>query len=171
MTIRPSTDHDLAAITAIYAHWVRHTTASFEIDAPDIVEVARRRAEVLDLNLPWLVAEIDGIVAGYAYAGRYRPRAAYRFTIEDSIYLDPAQTGKGIGAALLDRVIDACENWGARQMVAVIGGSDNIASIGLHQRFGFRHAGILQSAGYKFGRWVDSVLMQRSLGSGDSTPA
>ena len=169
MLFRASTDSDVAAIAAIYAHYVLHTTASFETEPPEAAEIARRRAQVVEIGLPWLVAEVDGVVAGYAYAGRYRPRAAYRFTVEDSIYIHPEYTGQGLGAGLLERVIAACEQWGGRQMVAVIGGSDNLASIRLHQRFGFRHAGLLRSAGFKFGRWADSVLMQRALGLGDTT--
>jgi len=145
---------------------VRHTTASFETEPPDAGEIARRRAGILAARLPWLVAEVDGVVAGYAYASLYRPRAAYRFTVEDSIYIHPEYAGKGIGSELLVRLIAACEAWGARQMIAVIGGSDNAASIRLHTRFGFRHAATLDAVGYKFDRWVDSVQMQRALGNG-----
>ena len=169
MIFRASTEDDMAAIAGIYEHWVRHTTASFEIEPPDQAEMARRRLDILNAGLPYLVADEDGILAGYAYATRYRPRAAYRFTVEDSIYLHPQHAGRGLGSALLSRLIDACERWGARQMVAVIGGSDNTASIRLHEKFGFRRAGVLRSAGLKFGRWVDSVLMQRAIGQGDLT--
>jgi phosphinothricin acetyltransferase len=137
---------------------------------PDAAELARRRALVLAAGLPWLAAEIGGALAGYAYAAPYRPRAAYRFTVEDSIYLHPGHTGRGIGAELLDRLIAICAQAGRRQMVAVIGGSDNYASIRLHEKFGFRRAGLLRGAGYKFDRWVDSVLMQRALGPGDTAP-
>ena len=122
-------------------------------------------ADILAAGLPWLVAELDGTVTGYAYASRSRPRAAYRFTVEDSIYIHPGHTGKGVGGELLGRLIEACEARGARQMIAVIGGSDNAASIKLHARFGFRHAATLDGVGYKFDRWVDSVLMQRALGA------
>jgi phosphinothricin acetyltransferase len=170
MLFRPSRDADIPAMTAIYAHYVNHTTASFETEAPDAAEIGRRRERILEKGLPWLVAEIDGVAAGYAYAGPYRPRAAYRFTLENSIYLDPAYAGKGIGGALLARLIEDCETWGARQMIAVIGGSDNLASIRLHEKLGFRHAATLHAAGFKFGGWVDSVLMQRPLGPGDTTP-
>ena len=168
MLIRESTARDVAAVTAIYAHHVRHGTASFETEPPDEAEVARRRAAVVAAGLPYLVAEIDGAVAGYAYASPYRPRRAYRFTVEDSIYLDPAASGKGIGTALLERLIAECARWGARQMIAVIGGSDNAASMRLHARFGFRHAATLEAVGYKFGRWVDSVIMQRAIGAGST---
>lgn len=165
MLFRDATEADLSAIADIYAHYVLHTTASFETEPPDVGEIARRRQAVIDLGLPWLVAEVDGRVAGYAYATLYRPRQAYRFTVEDSIYIHRDHAGKGIGGQLLGRLIESCEAWGARQMIAVIGGSDNIASIRLHTRFGFRHAATLTAVGYKFDRWVDSVLMQRPLGS------
>jgi phosphinothricin acetyltransferase len=170
MLFRASQDDDVPAIAAIYAHYVRQTTASFETEPPSDAEIANRRAAIVRLGLPWLVAEIDGEIAGYAYAGPYRPRAAYRFTVENSIYIDPARAGKGTGSALLKRLIEDCEAWGARQMIAVIGGSDNLASIKLHAKFGFRHTGTLVAAGFKFGRWVDSVLMQRALGPGDTLP-
>jgi len=159
---------DISGVTAIYAHYVLHSTASFEVEPPDGVEIAARWGRVVESGLPWIVAESEGEIAGYAYASPYRPRAAYRFTVEDSIYVHPAQVGKGLGAALLSRVIERCEGLGVRQMIAVIGGSENLASIRLHERFGFRHAGVLRSAGYKFGRWVDSVLMQRAIGPGDT---
>ena len=164
MLFRDATDADLPAIAAIYGHYVLHTTASFETEPPDVAEIARRRQAVLDIGLPWLVAETDGTVAGYAYATLYRPRRAYRFTVEDSIYIHRDHARKGIGSELLGRLIQACDTWGARQMIAVIGGSDNIASIKLHTQFGFRHAATLTAVGYKFDRWVDSVLMQRPLG-------
>jgi L-amino acid N-acyltransferase YncA len=170
MVLRASQHADIPAIAAIYAHYVRHSTASFETEPPDYSEMANRRARILHAGLPWLVAEIDGTIAGYAYAGPYRPRAAYRFTVENSIYLDPACAGKGLGSALMVRLLEDCEAWGARQMIAVIGGSDNHASIKLHQKFGFRHTGTLLAAGFKFGRWVDTVMMQRALGHGDSIP-
>src|SRR5215475_15751170 len=128
MIIRAATDGDLPAIHSIYAHYVLTSTASFEIEPPDTAEITRRRSEILAIGLPWLIAEIDGAVAGYAYATRYRPRAAYRYTVEDSVYIHPSHTGKGIGFALLRRVIEACEQVGSRQMVAVIGGSDNTPS-------------------------------------------
>jgi L-amino acid N-acyltransferase YncA len=163
---RASIPADVPAIAEIYAHYVRHTTASFETEPPDAHEMARRRDAVLSVGLPWLVAEADRAVTGYAYAAPYRPRGAYRFTVEDSIYIHPEYAGQGIGSELLGRLIEGCEAWGARQMIAVIGGSDNAASIRLHTRFGFRHAATLDAVGYKFDRWVDSVLMQRALGPG-----
>jgi L-amino acid N-acyltransferase YncA len=169
--IRFSTDSDVATITEIYAHYVRNTTSTFEIDAPDVAEIARRRADIRERRLPHLVAEVEGVVVGYAYAVPYRARLAYRFTVEDSIYIAAAHTGRGWGRLLLAAVIEACELNGYRQMVAVIGGSDNAASIVLHASFGFVPAGLLRSVGFKFGRWLDSVLMQRVLGNGDGTSA
>lgn len=171
LTVRPSRDDDVAAITAIYAHHVLHGTASFEEAAPDAAEIARRRAAVLEQGFPYLVAESDGAVVGYAYAGLYRVRSAYRFTAEDSIYIHPDRARQGIGRALLPVLIDRCTALGYRQMVAVIGGADNAGSIGLHSAFGFAHVGRLPAVGFKFGRWIDSILMQRPLGEGaDSVP-
>ena len=169
--IRPSTEADLAAVAEVYAHYVRNTTSTFEIEPPAVEELARRRAETVGRGLPHLVAEVEGAVVGYAYAVPYRPRPAYRFTVEDSIYIHPGQTGRGLGRLLLAAVVEACEQAGYRQMVAVIGGSDNAASIGLHASFGFVPAGLMRSVGFKFGRWLDSVLMQRGLGRGDETAA
>lgn len=169
VTLRPSTDADVAAVTEIYAHHVRTGLASFELIPPDAGEMARRRRDVLKRGLPYLVAEMEGTVVGYSYAGPYRPRPAYRFTVEDSIYIHPAHTHRGIGRLLLAAVIAGCEERGYRQMVAVIGDSDNAPSIGLHRTFGFEHAGLLRSVGFKFGRWVDVVLMQRPLGPGGET--
>lgn len=165
--VRSVRDEDISSVTSIYAQYVLNTTASFETEAPDEGEMGRRLQEIEARGLPYLVAEVDGAIVGYAYATLYRPRRAYRFTVEDSIYLDPTYTGKGLGSLLLRHVIDRCTELGYRQMVAVIGGSDNAASIGLHRRLGFGPAGLLTSAGFKFGRWVDSVLMQRPLGPGD----
>jgi len=169
--VRISLESDLGAITEIYEYYVLHTSSTFETEAPDEEEMARRRLAVVERGLPHLVAEIDGRVEGYAYAGPYRPRGAYRFTVEDSIYMRPTCVGRGIGRALMAALIDWCEREGYRQMIAVIGGADNSASIALHEKFGFRHAGRLTSAGWKFGRWHDSVLMQRALGEGDGTGA
>lgn len=161
--IRPSNENDLEAISRIYAHYVRHSTATFETEPPDTIEIGRRRAEIKQRNLPYLVAESNGSVVGYAYATQYRPRNAYRFTVEDSIYIHPEHVRNGFGKALISALIDACTQSGARQMIAVIGGSDNAASIHLHDNFGFHHAGTLKSVGFKFEQWLDTILMQRSL--------
>ena len=172
LAVRPSVEADVPAIAAIYAHHVRFGLASFEETPPDAAEIARRRADVLALGWPHFVAaEADDprAVLGYAYCGPYRPRPGYRFTVEDSVYVRPDAVGRGIGAALLPAVIDAATAAGARQMVAVIGDSANAPSIRLHARFGFRMVGTLDSVGFKLGRWVDGVLMQRALGEGSST--
>lgn len=169
ITIRDAAEADLPAIQAIYAHHVLHGFASFEEVPPGTAELAARRAAVLAQGLPYLAAEIDGRVAGYAYAGAYRPRPAYRHTIEDSVYVADGMAGRGIGRALLAALIERCEAGPWRQMVAVIGDSGNAGSIALHEALGFRRTGTLQSVGFKFGRWVDSVLMQRPLGPGDAT--
>ncbi len=168
LSIRPSADADTDSIAAIYADAVRHGTASFEIEPPDAAEIARRRADVLDKGLPWLVAESGGRVLGFAYASPFRARPAYRFCLEDSIYLAADCRGRGFGKLLLAELIARCEARGARQMIAVIGDSGNAGSIGVHAALGFDHAGVLKSAGWKFGRWLDVVLMQRALGFGDT---
>jgi L-amino acid N-acyltransferase YncA len=170
-TIRASRDADVPAIAAIYGYHVLHGVASFEEVPPDAAEIARRRGEIVKRGLPYLVAERDGRVIGYCYAGPFRPRVAYRFTVEDSVYVEAAEIGRGLGRALLEQVIARCSELGYRQMVAVIGGSDNAASISLHAALGFRHAGVLPAVGRKFDRWIDTVLMQRALGPGASTPA
>lgn len=162
--IRPSTEADLEAIARIYRHYVESTTATFEIDAPSPAEIAARRAAARNLRLPHLVCESEaGEVIGYAYASPYRPRPAYRFTIEDSIYLDPAHTGRGHGKALLAALIAKCQTGPWRQMVAIIGDSANAGSVALHTSLGFRTVGILTGVGRKFDRWVDTVIMQREL--------
>ena len=171
LLIRPGTNADLAAITAIYAHHVLHGTGTFELDAPDEAEMTRRREAVLANGLPWLVAERRGEVLGYAYANHFRPRRAYRFCLEDSIYLAPAAQGHGIGRLLLAELMAQCEARGARQMLAVIGDSANAGSIGVHRSLGFEHTGVLKASGWKFGRWLDVVLMQRSLGLGSGADA
>ncbi len=163
LQIRVSSDADVAAITEIYAHHVRHGTASFEIDPPEVEEMRRRRLAIEARGLPYIVAESDNVVVGYAYAGPYRSRVAYRFTVENSIYVHPGHLGRGVGRALLSKLIDACQECGCRQMVAIIGDSSNVASVRLHEKFGFRHVGVLQAVGFKFERWLDTVLMQRSL--------
>lgn len=170
MIVRQSRDSDIPAITAIYSYHVQNGTASFEIEPPDAAEMRRRRIAVIESGLPYLAAEMDGALVAYAYASAYRPRAAYRFTVEDSIYVDPGHIGRGIGSVLLPALIAACEQARLRQMVAIIGDVGNSASIRLHERCGFRHAGVLHSVGFKFGRWVDTILMQRRLGAGDSRP-
>lgn len=171
LTLRPSTDADLPAIQAIYGHAVEHGTGTFETEVPSVEEMGRRRAEVLSRQLPWLVAERGGEILGYAYANYFRPRLAYRFCVEDSIYLAPSAQGQGVGRLLLAELIGRCEAAGSRQMLAVIGDAENAGSIGVHTALGFQHTGVLKSAGWKFGRWLDVVLMQRTLGPGDSTGA
>jgi phosphinothricin acetyltransferase len=170
VTLRPATEADLGAIVAIYAHHVRSGTATFEIDPPDASEMTRRWRDVVDRGLPYLVATSGEEIVAYAYAGPYRPRPAYRFTVEDSIYVRADCAGQGIGSELLMALIAASESAGARQMVAVIGDAANTASIGLHASAGFEQAGVLRSVGWKFGRWLDVVLMQRTLGPGDARP-
>jgi len=167
--LRASLEIDLPAISTIYAHYVLNSTATFEIVPPDAAEMAQRRRQVLERGLPFLVAEIDGNVAAYAYAVPYRTRAGYRFTVEDSIYTHPNFLGRGIGRLLLPALIENCEKASCRQMVAVIGGQNNAASIRLHRLFGFQHVGVLKSVGFKFGNWLDTVFMQRALGAGNTT--
>jgi phosphinothricin acetyltransferase len=167
--VRDSRDADLPALAAIYAHAVRFGTASFEYEPPDEAAFARRRADVLAKAFPYLAAEIDGAVVGYAYASTYRPRPGYRFCVEDSVYVAPDRQGQGIGRALLPPLIASCEAMGLRLMIAVIGDVENAASIRLHAACGFRHAGTLPAMGWKHGRWLDSVLMTRPLGAGAST--
>ena len=168
LIVRASTEADVARCAEIYSHHVLHGTASFEVEPPDLAEKKNRRAAVLDLGLPHLVAERDGRVMGYAYAGNWRPRPAYKFSVEDSIYIDKDAVGQGAGKALLPALIEECTERGKRQMVAVIGDSAQTASIRLHASCGFEMVGTLKSIGFKFGRWLDCVLMQRPLGFGDS---
>lgn len=168
LLLRPSTDADITAIQAIYADHVLHGTGTFETEVPDAPEMARRRSEVLGRGLPFLVAESGGMVLGYAYANYFRPRMAYRFCLEDSVYLHPASTGLGIGRLLLAELMARCEAAGARQMLAVIGDAENLGSIGLHRALGFEQTGLLKGSGWKFGRWLDVVLMQKRLGMGDT---
>ena len=164
--IRPAVTADLPAITEIYDHAVRHGTATFELIPPDLAEMTRRFESLLDGGFPYLVAVLEGRVVGFAYAGSYRPRPAYRFTVEHSIYLQPAIHRRGIGLQLLRRLIAECEHRGYREMIAVIGDSANAGSIGVHSRCGFQMIGTHPNVGFKFGRWLDTVLMQRALGDG-----
>ncbi|HXF90287.1 MAG TPA: GNAT family N-acetyltransferase [Xanthobacteraceae bacterium] len=164
--IRAATLVDLPVITEIYDHAVRYGTASFETEPPEKAEMTRRYRALVDGGFPYLVAERDGTVVGYAYAGPYRTRPAYRYTVEDSIYVSPAAQRRGVGRALLEELIAESTARGFRQMIAVIGDSAQIASIELHRAAGFHYVGNLQNVGFKFGRWLDSVLMQRPLGSG-----
>jgi phosphinothricin acetyltransferase len=170
-TIRESRDSDVAAVQSIYAHHVLHGTASFELEPPDLEEIGRRRADVLRNGFPFLVAESQGRVLGYAYANFFRMRPAYRFMVENSIYVAHDAAGRGMGRALLSELIAGCEAAGCRQMLAVIGDSGNVASIALHAACGFRFAGAVRASGWKFDRWLDTVLMQRDLGEGFASPA
>src|SRR6202171_2635970 len=167
--IRPATAADLPAITDIYEHAVLYGTATFELIPPDLAEMTRRFGVLMDGGFPYLVDILEGRVVGYAYAGAYRPRPAYRFTVENSVYLDPAIHRRGIGLQLLQRLIAECEARGYRQMIAVIGDSANAASIGVHSRCGFEMIGTHPNVGFKFGRWLDTVMMQRALGEGAAT--
>ena len=168
-SIRPATPADIPAITRIYEHAVRHGTASFELEPPDEAEMGARMRALLDGGFPYLAAENGGEMLGYAYAGYYRTRPAYRFTVEDSIYVAPRAQRRGIGRALLDALIVESEGRGFRQMLAVIGDSANASSIELHRAAGFRMVGAFENVGFKFGRWLDSVMMQRDLGPGATT--
>ena len=169
LLIRPSTPADLPAITAIYAWNVLNGTGTFELDPPDENEMARRRDDVLSKGLPWLVVQRDGVVLGYAYANHFRPRKAYRFCLEDSVYLAAEAKGQGLGRLLLAELLARCEAAGARQMLAVIGDSANLGSIGVHRTLGFEHVGVMKAAGWKFDQWRDVVIMQKALGAGQTT--
>jgi L-amino acid N-acyltransferase YncA len=171
MQIRPSTEDDVPEITSIYAHYVHTSTATYELEPPSPEEMSERRSKILARGLPYLVAEQGNTVVGYAYAGQYRPRPGYQFTIEDSVYIHPDHQGQGLGQALLTALIETCEQGPWRQMIAVIGDTANTASMRLHERHGFRSIGTLYSVGWKFNRWVDSTLMQRQLGPGNSLRA
>ena len=168
VTIRTAVAADIPAITRIYAHAVTHGTASFEIEAPDATEMAQRQRALIDGGFPYIAAEFDGTLLGYACAGPYRTRPAYRFTVEDSIYVDYKAQRRGIGRLLLDHLIAESTARGFRQMIAVVGDSAQTASIELHRAAGFRMVGTFEKVGYKFGRWLDTVLMQRALGPGDA---
>ncbi|HEY3947390.1 N-acetyltransferase family protein [Phenylobacterium sp.] len=170
MIVRPAIEADAAALAAIYGDAVLHGFGTFEEVAPTGDDMDARRRAVQDMGLPYLVAEVDGVVLGFAYAGPFRPRAAYRYTLEDSVYVSPEAKGKGVGRAVLSAVIEACEALGVRQLMAVIGDSGNSGSIGLHRSLGFEQTGIGRSVGFKHGRWVDIVHMQKPLNGGDGLP-
>ena len=167
--IRPSTDHDIAAITRIYAHHVLHGTGTFETTPPTEADMVTRRADVLSKGLPWLVLEDGGNVVGFAYGNWFKPRPAYRFSAENSIYLAPGVAGRGLGRLLLDELCAQAEAAGVRKLIAVIGDSANAGSIGVHRSAGFTHVGLIKSCGWKFDRWLDIVLMEKTLGAGDTT--
>jgi L-amino acid N-acyltransferase YncA len=167
--IRPATEADLPFVTEIYGHAVRYGTATFELIPPDLAEMTRRFKALRDDDFPYFVGVLEGRVVGYAYAGAYRPRPAYRFTVENSVYLQPAIHRRGIGLQLMQRLISECEVRGYRQMIAVIGDSANAGSIGVHAKTGFRMIGTHPNVGLKFGRWLDTVMMQRALGEGAAT--
>ncbi|AMM25608.1 GNAT family N-acetyltransferase [Variovorax sp. PAMC 28711] len=168
-TIRPSREDDLAAITAIYAHHVLHGTGTFETEPPTLADMTARRADVLSKDLPYLVAEQDGEVLGFAYCNWFKPRPAYRYSAEDSIYLAEAARGQGLGTKLLAALTQAAEAVGVRKLIAVIGDSANVGSVGVHRAQGFSHVGILKDCGWKFGQWRDVVLMDKVIGQGSDT--
>ncbi|PIF74350.1 phosphinothricin acetyltransferase [Variovorax sp. 54] len=169
LTIRPSRDEDIAAITAIYAHHVLHGTGTFETEPPSEADMTARRADVLGKNLPYLVAEENGEVLGFAYCNWFKPRPAYRFSAEDSIYMSDAARGKGLGSQLLAALSQAAETVGVRKLIAVIGDSANVGSVGVHRSQGFTHVGVLKDCGWKFDAWRDVVLMEKVLGEGSRT--
>lgn len=171
ISLRPATPDDLDAITAIYADAVTHGTASYELEPPSRAEMEQRFHALAGMGYPYIAAERDGSVVGYAYAGPFRPRRAYRFMVEDSIYIAPEAQGLGLGRLLLTRLIEDCRHLGFRQIAAVIGdGERNAASVGLHAAMGFRHVGMLEGSGYKHGRWLDTVFMQLTMNGGKSLP-
>jgi len=169
LIIRDVSDHDMSAICDIYAHHVLYGFGSFEETPPNVEELSRRRDEIVSKGFPYRVAELDGKVMGYAYASAYRPRPAYRYTVENSVYVSRDALRSGCGRRLLGELMSRCSELGYRQMMAVIGDSGNAASIGLHESMGFARAGVVKSVGFKLGRWVDGVIMQRALGEGDTT--
>ncbi|MFM7330921.1 MAG: N-acetyltransferase family protein [Brachymonas sp.] len=167
--IRPSREEDLPAIQAIYAHHVLHGTGTFETEPPSVADMALRRGDVLSKSLPWLVLASNDQIMGYAYGNWFKPRAAYRFSVEDSIYMAPEAAGKGLGKLLLTELLAQLERGGVRKAMAVIGDSANAGSIGVHRACGFQDVGIIKSCGWKFGAWRDIVLMEKTLGVGDSS--
>lgn len=170
LLIRPSHDQDLPQITAIYAHHVLHGTGTFETDPPSVTDMTTRRADVLGKGLPYLVAEQDGGVVGFAYGNWFKPRPAYRYSVEDSIYLAPDLHRKGLGRALLAELLARFEAVGIRKVMAIIGDSANVGSVGVHRALGFTQVGVVDSCGWKFGAWRDIVIMQKTLGAGDTLP-
>ena len=170
LTLRPSTEADVPAITAIYAHHVLHGTGTFETTPPTEADMASRRLEVLGRHLPYLVAEQQGRVLGFAYCQWFKPRPAYRYSAEDSIYLHADAAGRGIGRQLLGALVHQAEEAGIRKLIAVIGDSGNAGSVGVHRALGFSDAGVIKSCGWKFGRWLDIVLMEKTIGAGDASP-
>ena len=169
--IRPSLDTDIPVIQAIYAHHVLHGTGTFETEPPTVADMTARRADVLGKSLPYLVMEVSGQVQGFAYANWFKPRPAYRFSVEDSIYMAQGTGGKGLGKLLLTELLAQLERGGIRKAMAVIGDSENHGSVGVHRACGFTQIGIVKSCGWKFGQWRDIVMMEKTLGLGDSTPA
>lgn len=169
ITIRTSRDEDVAAITAIYAHHVMHGTGTFETEPPSPIDMAARRADVLAKNLPYLVAELGGQVLGFAYCNWFKPRPAYRYSAEDSIYISDEARGQGLGAQLLAALEQAAEAVGVRKLIAVIGDSANVGSVGVHRKQGFSHVGTIKDCGWKFGEWRDIVLMEKVIGAGSTT--
>lgn len=167
--LRPSRDDDIVAITAIYAHHVLHGTGTFETEPPTVEDMTSRREDVLAKTLPYLVAERDGQILGFAYCNWFKPRPAYRYSAEDSIYLAEAAMGQGLGSQLLAALLTAAEAAGIRKLIAVIGDSANAGSVGVHRRQGFSHVGVLKDCGWKFGHWRDVVLMDKVLGAGSTT--
>ena len=170
LSIEDSREQDLTDITRIYAHHVRHGTGTFEIEPPSLQEMTQRRRDVLAKGLPYLVARKDGQVLGFAYCNWFKPRPAYRFSAEDSIYMAPQAQGQGLGRALLSELALRAQAAGLRKLIAVIGDSGNAGSVGVHRAVGFTEVGVLRSCGWKFDRWLDIVLMEKTLGPGDNTP-
>ncbi|HVI51953.1 MAG TPA: GNAT family N-acetyltransferase [Candidatus Sulfotelmatobacter sp.] len=168
VAVRDAQEEDMAAIQAIYSYFVTRSCASFEEVPPTVEEMKARRARTLERGLPYLVAETDGEILGYTYAGPFRFRSAYRYTIEDSIYVAPGVSRRGIGSTLLGTLVERCTALGYRQMIGIIGDSANIGSISVHRKLGFRQEGVLRGVGLKFGRWIDAVIMHRPLGNADS---